>query len=314
MFDKVASIGLRSISASTIIRSITRRCSVLKPDGLFLHPFITRPAKRDGHGFRCKRPEFALLTKPSFPAANSTTSAYGRRDGAQRAKVHDVEGWRELQRTCKQWHDRLLANHDAAVRSIMKTRMWLVYLAACSIAFERNTVGLYQTLASKRRGPSGLPPTGPTFIAHELRGWRAAGRWYWCAFIPSIRAIEWLLLRPPQAGGDQTESIIGERVPRRHMAAVRAPHLVVPHQAAEEKTEIASAIFAGPVNLRAVINPLSTAGPMPSGDRRWRGPGSRSGNSCRASPAVAGEQEIRWPVSGISAVAASSPCRAPGRQ
>jgi cyclopropane-fatty-acyl-phospholipid synthase len=38
--------------------------------------------------------------------------------------------------------------------------MWLAYLAGCSIAFERNTVGLYQTLASKkRRGPSGLPPT-----------------------------------------------------------------------------------------------------------------------------------------------------------
>jgi cyclopropane-fatty-acyl-phospholipid synthase len=56
----------------------------------------------------------------------------------------------------------LLANYDAAVREVgaVKTRIWLVYLAACSIAFERNTVGLYQTLASKkRRGPSGLPPT-----------------------------------------------------------------------------------------------------------------------------------------------------------
>ena len=36
----------------------------------------------------------------------------------------------------------------------------LAYLAACSITFERNNAGVYQTLAMKRvRGPGGLPPT-----------------------------------------------------------------------------------------------------------------------------------------------------------
>ena len=39
-------------------------------------------------------------------------------------------------------------------------RIWIVYLAACSIVFQRNSCGLYQTLASKRvKGPVGLPPT-----------------------------------------------------------------------------------------------------------------------------------------------------------
>ena len=39
-------------------------------------------------------------------------------------------------------------------------RVYLAYLAACSITFERNSAGVYQTLAMKRiRGPSGLPPT-----------------------------------------------------------------------------------------------------------------------------------------------------------
>jgi cyclopropane-fatty-acyl-phospholipid synthase len=55
-----------------------------------------------------------------------------------------------------------LANYAASVAEVgeVKTRLWLAYLAACSIAFERNGVCLYQTLASKRRrGPSGLPPT-----------------------------------------------------------------------------------------------------------------------------------------------------------
>jgi cyclopropane-fatty-acyl-phospholipid synthase len=78
-------------------------------------------------------------------------------------EVHDVEGWREhYQRTCKLWHDRLLANYSAAIAEVgeVTTRLWLAYLAASSIAFERNGACLYQTLSSKRRrGSSGLPPT-----------------------------------------------------------------------------------------------------------------------------------------------------------
>jgi cyclopropane-fatty-acyl-phospholipid synthase len=78
-------------------------------------------------------------------------------------EVHDVEAWREhYARTCRLWHDRLLANHDKAVQEVgeAKTRMWLIYLAGCSLGFERATLGIFQTLASKRkRGPSGLPPT-----------------------------------------------------------------------------------------------------------------------------------------------------------
>jgi cyclopropane-fatty-acyl-phospholipid synthase len=77
--------------------------------------------------------------------------------------VHDVEAWREhYARTCRLWHDRLLENRDAAEREVgrEKTRLWLAYLAGVSIAFERNTLRIFQTLASKRsKGSSGLPPT-----------------------------------------------------------------------------------------------------------------------------------------------------------
>ena len=161
--DKVAAIGLQEHSDNypKYYQTVQR---ALKHDGLFLHHAITRPAKRDDRTFRRKRPEFALLTKYIFPGGEldhiGNTVAMMERNGFE---VHDVEGLREhYQRTCKHWHDRLLANYDAAVREVgpVKTRMWLAYLAACSIAFERNTVGLFQTLASKkRRGPAGLPPT-----------------------------------------------------------------------------------------------------------------------------------------------------------
>ena len=39
-------------------------------------------------------------------------------------------------------------------------RAYRLYLAGCALAFERGTVGIFQTVATKRaRGASGLPPT-----------------------------------------------------------------------------------------------------------------------------------------------------------
>ena len=80
-----------------------------------------------------------------------------------RFEVHDVEGWREhYALTCRHWHDNLARNYEAAVAEVgsAKTRLWLLYLAGCSLGFARNTVGIFQTLASKRvRGPANLPPT-----------------------------------------------------------------------------------------------------------------------------------------------------------
>ena len=162
-FDKVASIGLHEhIGFDNYPRYYQTVQRVLKPDGLFLHHAVVRPAKKDERASRRKRPEFLLLAKYIFPGTEidhiGNTVASLERNGFE---VHDVEAWREhYQRTCKHWHDRLLANYDAAVRDVgeVKTRMWLAYLAGCSIGFERGGVGLYQTLASKRRrGPSGVP-------------------------------------------------------------------------------------------------------------------------------------------------------------
>lgn len=164
-YDKVAAIGIQEhigIDNYPTYYGTIRR--MLKPEGLFLHHAIVRPAKQSDRDFRRKRPEFALLTKYIFPGGEldhiGNTVTMLERFGFE---VHDVENWREhYQRTCRLWHDRLLANYDAAVQEVgeVKTRMWLLYLGGCSIAFERNTAGLFQTLASRRRrGPSGLPPT-----------------------------------------------------------------------------------------------------------------------------------------------------------
>lgn len=164
-FDKVVSVGMHEhiglANHQTYYETVKR---VLKRKGLFLHHAITRQARTDDKAFKKRNEETKLITKFIFPGGeldhigNTITSF--ERNGFE---VHDVEAWREhYQRTCRRWHDRLLANYNAAVEEVgeVKTRLWLVYLGGCSITFERNGMRIYQTLVShKRRGASGLPPT-----------------------------------------------------------------------------------------------------------------------------------------------------------
>jgi len=164
-FDKVAAIGMLEHvgieNFPTYFKTVDR---VLKPGGLFLHHAITRPGKSRAARTGKKRADFAALTRYIFPGGEldyiGRTVTNLELHGFE---IHDVEGWREhYQRTCRMWHDRLLARYDDACAEVgeVTTRIWLAYLAACSITFERNNAGLYQTLASKRvKGPTGLPPT-----------------------------------------------------------------------------------------------------------------------------------------------------------
>jgi len=144
-------------------RYFTTMNRLLKPDGLYLHHAITRTAKRNERLFFNKNTaEARAIARYIFPGGEldhiGMTAANLERHGFE---VHDVEAWREhYARTTRLWHDRLLANFAAAEREVgaVKTRTWLIYLAAVSIAFERSTVGIFQTLASKRRrGASGVP-------------------------------------------------------------------------------------------------------------------------------------------------------------
>ena len=164
-FDKISSIGMFEqvgiANHPTYFRTVNR---LLNPGGLYLHHSIARPAKRDDRRFKRRPKEYAALVRYIFPGGEldhvGMSIANLQRHGFE---VHDMEAWREhYARTCRHWHDRLLARYDEASAEVgsVKVRLWLAYLAGCSLAFERNTVGIYQTLASKRvRGASGLPPT-----------------------------------------------------------------------------------------------------------------------------------------------------------
>lgn len=164
-FDKISQIemvehiGLQN--HPDFYRQIHR---MLRPNGFYVHQASARLAKRDDKTFHKKRPEVQVLSRYVIPGVDfdyiGMTLTNLERYGFE---VHDVECLREHHAlTARIWHDALHRNREAAEREAgkAKTKLWLAYLAGCSIAFERNTSTVYQTLASKRRrGPSGLPPT-----------------------------------------------------------------------------------------------------------------------------------------------------------
>jgi cyclopropane-fatty-acyl-phospholipid synthase len=167
-FDKIASIGMFEHvgidNHPTYFQTVNR---LLKPGGLYLHHAITLRSKSFERFRRSRRREAAAATaigRYIFPGGELDHVGMSVANlEMYNFEVHDVEGWREhYMRTTRFWHDRLLANQEAAEREVgrEKTRLWIAYLAVVSIAFAQGTIGIFQTLASNRvRGPSGLPPT-----------------------------------------------------------------------------------------------------------------------------------------------------------
>ncbi|CAN7715254.1 class I SAM-dependent methyltransferase [Bosea sp. LjRoot237] len=164
-FDKISSIGMFEHvgirNHPTYFQAVNR---LLKPRGLYLHHSISRRAKKTERAFNKMPAEYRALVRYIFPGGEldhlGMSIANLERYGFE---VHDVEGWREhYQRTTRLWFERLNANKAAAEAEVgpERTRMWLLYLAGCSLAFERGGALVNQTLVSKRRkGPSGLPLT-----------------------------------------------------------------------------------------------------------------------------------------------------------
>ncbi|QND51056.1 class I SAM-dependent methyltransferase [Phyllobacterium sp. 628] len=164
-FDKISSIGM--FEAVGIAHYDTYFSSVnklLRPGGLYLHHAITRRMKRNKKTFGRKSAEHLALVKYIFPGGEldhlgmtiENLEGYG-------FEVHDAENLREhYGKTCRIWADRLHARFDEAIAEVgaPKARLWLLYLTGCALAFERGTVQINQTLASKRkRGISAVPQT-----------------------------------------------------------------------------------------------------------------------------------------------------------
>ena len=134
---------------------------LLTPRGLYLHQASTRWATPDLSKFRQPTRYQKVITRFIFPGGEldylGLTVTNLERHGFE---VHDVEGLREhFQLTIEHWIERLYRNNEAAIREVgrVKTRLWLLYFVMFGRAFERGTIGVFQTFLSKRNvGASGL--------------------------------------------------------------------------------------------------------------------------------------------------------------
>ena len=164
-FDKIASIGMyEHIGLKNIPAYMQKVRSLLTDDGMFLNHAISRRAPKPSLMARRLRPEQRAIAKYIFPGGE--LDDIGRSVTAmERAgfEVHDVEALREhYARTCQLWCEKLTAEQQTAIGLVgeEKVRIWVAYLAGCSLAFQRGTLRIFQTLATKtakRKSP--LPPT-----------------------------------------------------------------------------------------------------------------------------------------------------------
>jgi cyclopropane-fatty-acyl-phospholipid synthase len=163
-YDKIASIGMyEHIGIANIDAYFGKVRGLLAEGGLFLNHAISRRAKRRKRRFAA-RAEQRALQKYIFPGGE--LDDIGHTIGAMERhgfEVHDVEGWRQhYALTTRHWCERLTARRNEAVALVGEEtyRIWVAYLAGCSLAFSRGTARIYQTLAS--RGANGPPPLPPT--------------------------------------------------------------------------------------------------------------------------------------------------------
>ena len=164
-YDKIASIGMFEQVGfgghETYFSTVSR---LLRPEGLYLHHAITRPAKRTDRAFHRGNAEYRALRRYIFPGGEldylGWTTKMLETHGLE---VNDIEGLRpHYARTTRLWAERLADRIEEAATEVGEeiARLWLAYLTGCSLAFERRGALIFQTLASKRtKGPSDLPPT-----------------------------------------------------------------------------------------------------------------------------------------------------------
>lgn len=163
-FDKISSIGMyEHIGVAAIPEYMSKVRSLLAPGGLFLNHGITRRSKRKSKRF-ASRPEQRALVRYIFPGGELDDIGHTLQE-LERAgfEVHDVEGWREhYALTTRMWCERLTANREQAIAIVGEQtyRIWVVYLAGCSLAFTRGSARIYQTLVGHNaKGASNIPPT-----------------------------------------------------------------------------------------------------------------------------------------------------------
>ena len=161
-FDAVVQIGMYEhvgkADQAPFFRAIKQH---LAPDGVYLHHAIVRRFRGQRRG---KSPYFQVIDRFVFPGTEldhiGQTIVTLENAGLE---PHDTENWRwHYARTCRLWSERLWEQREeaATIAGDDVTRMWLLYLAMVTIAFERAVLGIHQTVCTHRK--RGAPPIPAT--------------------------------------------------------------------------------------------------------------------------------------------------------
>jgi len=167
-FDKIAAVGvIEHIGPRHLPAYFARVHDFLTPGGMFLSHGITQEK------FNRRSSAIRFLERYVFPNAELDDVGHTV-DTLERARfeILDVEGLRlHYARTCRQWAERLIANHEPARALVGERtyRIWVSYLAASSMGFAKGWTGLYQVVGM-RPDPAvvgGAPPTREAVYAPE---------------------------------------------------------------------------------------------------------------------------------------------------
>ena len=161
-FDKIASVGMfEHVGPKRLPGYFELAYRLLRPGGLMLNHGIvsSESAEKRKHGGG------AFIAHYVFPEAElPRLSALVRDAGAEGLETLDIECLRpHYAQTLRHWSARLEACGPQAQALIgsQRYRIWLIYTAACALAFERGWVSVYQMLLSRanERGQAEVPWT-----------------------------------------------------------------------------------------------------------------------------------------------------------
>ena len=165
-FDAIASIGMAEhVGGERMQEYAELLMSRLSPGGRLLNHAIAsvRPVSPPG------RHERGFIDSYVFPDGELMTLS-STLDALEHAgfEVRDVEALREhYGRTLRAWTDHLRDEWTTAIRLVgePRARTWLLYLAACALAFERGHLTINQVVAVRQGegGSSGMPWTRGTW-------------------------------------------------------------------------------------------------------------------------------------------------------
>jgi cyclopropane-fatty-acyl-phospholipid synthase len=159
-FDRITSVGMfEHVGIAHLTEYFTRINALLAPDGVVMNHGLTT-TDVESRGTPYGGGEF--IERYVFPhgeLAHLSTVIRAMQEGG--LEVRDVENLRRhYARTCAIWTDNFEAN-AARIRQLTdprRFRIWHVYLAGCTYAFNHDWISLYQIVCGKAgQEPSAIP-------------------------------------------------------------------------------------------------------------------------------------------------------------